>query len=214
MAPYIDIHTHQLYTDDTLSVYNDVLTSDNQNRYVSIGLHPCSNTQHDQLQELELLCQTNPAMIAIGECGLDKLCGTDWELQVKIFTHQIQLSKKYNKPLIIHCVKAFQECLALLKNHPQPVIFHGFTKHPNVAQQIVASGHYISLGPNLFKQSDRIQKLLEVIPFDKLFLETDNATIAIQEVYNFYCSAAEIELQLLKEQMCKNFLSIFVSSIK
>jgi TatD DNase family protein len=65
---------------------------------------------------------------ALGECGLDKITASDFELQKVVFKKQIQLSEKHQKPLIIHCVKAHQELIEIKKElKPKQVwIFHGF----------------------------------------------------------------------------------------
>ena len=66
--------------------------------------------------------------VAVGEAGFDKLTAAPMELQVRMFEKQVELSEKYRLPLIIHCVKAMDELLAVRKklNPAQPWIWHGF----------------------------------------------------------------------------------------
>ena len=53
--------------------------------------------------------------LALGECGLDKKVQTPLDLQQEVFERQLTLAEKYKKPVIIHCVAAFQELIAIKK---------------------------------------------------------------------------------------------------
>lgn len=85
----------------------------------SAGLHPWYidetgwKTSFEALKQFSLQNQ----VIAIGECGLDKVCKTSFSLQQEVFIAQLLWANEINKPLIIHCVKAFDEILGLLKKH-------------------------------------------------------------------------------------------------
>ena len=127
--PFINIHTHQLqkFDKNNIVVLNQTIRSDFSNTvsdaekyftYRTFGLHPWyldKKTYEVELEKLETLLQENK-IIAIGECGLDKLRGPDLDFQISVFEMQLHLAKKYNRPVIIHCVRAFNELIATVKN--------------------------------------------------------------------------------------------------
>ena len=140
MAKFIDIHTHHSSTDQSstqlqsIALQKDVLPIANGD--YSLGLHPwyIPDTYDPKIIEiLENKIQQNNVK-AIGECGLDKLAKTDWQNQVHYFEQQILLSQKYNLPLILHVVKAYEEVLQLLNKNTQStaVIFMDLEKRKNL----------------------------------------------------------------------------------
>ena len=129
---FINIHTHAQLYDAKVEVVNLSLEAVEKPNCYSYGLHPWfidKDTYLNQLEELERLIYERRC-IAIGECGLDKLSKVNFNLQQEVFVEQIKLANRVKKPLIIHCVKAFNElinCLNLNDNK-MPVIVHGFNK--------------------------------------------------------------------------------------
>lgn len=216
MSTYIDIHTHQLYSDKEIkSIYNSFLTYNQQINHVSYGIHPWYiGTIDKQINQLEYLINKSPNAIAIGECGLDKLCNSNWTKQVEAFEQQIALANKYKKPIIIHCVKAYQECLQILKQANTPVIFHGFNKNKHLAKQIIDNGYYISLSLQKDSKNPNLKTLFENIDLQNVFLETDDSKISIVEVYNNVTQSINIELEELKETMFNNYNTIFGNQLK
>src|SRR5690606_33316081 len=129
----------------------------------------------------------SPHVLAIGECGLDKKTETNWELQALAFAQQIDLAKDLNKPLIVHCVRAFDEVIALLHERTPavPVLFHGFNKHPNLVQYLLRKGYNFSLGTAVL--SGRLHGLIREIPESSVFLEPDQPFTEIFEIYANFC---------------------------
>ena len=212
-APFINIHTHQFEenNNDFFSLPNIILGTDTLSTLpCSIGIHPryISESPQEQFEELHNAAHL-PQIIAIGECGLDKLCATDWQLQIQMFEQQIAIANAVQKPLIIHCVRAYQECIQILNKEKVqvPVIFHGFNKHVQLAQQLLAQGYYLSLDPILIqgKKDDLITNL----PLAYLFLETDGKPIKITDVYTYFCQVRKIGLIEFKEQIDSNFKKVF-----
>ncbi len=155
-----------------------------------------------------------PNVLAIGECGLDKLCHTAWNLQVVVFKQQIELANKLNKPLIIHCVRAFDELLQVFEENPPivPVIVHGFNKKDNIAERLVSAGMYISFGAAILKDSSPAALALKNMPADRFFLETDNADISIGDMYHAAAVIREIKEEAVILQVQQNFATVFKHS--
>lgn len=203
----LDIHTHNLSANNAIiNLYENFDALENQKLY-SIGLHPWYVKDNESIWQAFLKSSGHKNVVAIGECGLDKLANTDWQLQTKMFTHQITLANQLQKPLIIHCVKAWSECLFLLKKATVPVLFHGFNNAEQIAQSIVDRGFYLSFGKSLQKES--IIKVLKTIPINKVFFETDDSSLSISEIYKMAASVLNIELNTLILQIQKNAFDFF-----
>jgi len=153
----------------------------------------------------------NNNILAIGECGLDKVCQTDFTLQQQVFTQQIITAMAVHKPLIIHCVKAYDEVLLLLQQHKVevPVIFHGFNKSKVLAQQLTGKGYYLSFGKAL--QLPAMQEVLTGIPRQQIFLETDDAAVSIATIYALAANALSIDINALSLQIKKNAAAVFAA---
>ena len=148
-----------------------------------------------------------PAQI-VGEIGLDYL-RPDREAQLRIFEGQLRLAEAAGKPVVLHCVKAFEETMRLLKQFRlRAVIFHGFIGSPEQAARAVAAGYYLSFGPRSLR-SPRTVRALGSIPTQRLFLETDDAPATIESVYATAARLLEMPLDRLKETIYNNYLHIF-----
>ena len=151
-------------------------------------------------------------LIAIGECGLDRACDSDFELQREVFIKQIELSEQYHKPLIIHAVRSYPDIISIWKEMKpnQPWIIHGFNGNEHSAEQLLRhDGIYLSLGDVLFKNEKRAERLLDIIPSDRLFLETDVAERSIVEVYEKASLLSDVATDILRKDIFDNFVKIF-----
>ena len=140
-------------------------------------------------------------VVAIGECGLDMLKSpAPIELQEKIFKAHIELCEELQKPLIIHCVKAYDRLIALHKEFSpkQAWIIHGFRGKPQQAEQFTRAGLYISLGEKFNAESAK------AIPLEKLFIETDESTLPITEIYSAAAAAKGMTTGQLAQQIAIN----------
>lgn len=148
----------------------------------------------------------NPALRAIGECGLDRLCQTPYELQLRAFRMQILLSENLRRPLIIHCVKALDDVLMLHRElqPAQPWIFHGFRGKPQQLRSLLARGIYISFGYRFQAES------LLACPLDRLLLETDDDPRPIRPLYLQVSELLKISLEELAGRMEKHFQQLFI----
>lgn len=174
--------------------------------YFSIGIHP-KDSEKEDFNEL-LLDQEN--CLAVGEIGLDKLISVPLEQQLKIFKNQISLSEKHELPVIIHCVKAWNELLATKKElkPKQKWIFHGFSK-TSLIDEVLKNDLFIGIGTRILFD-EKLQECLLKIPLDKILLETDaDEKNSILCVYEKVALIKNISLQALENQIEDNFKSIF-----
>lgn len=214
MPRYYNIHTHHAaWEADCLSVRN--ISADFQlplpGDYCSIGLHPWYLDHADERYHWLQQQATQPQVLAIGECGLDKVQGGEWGMQVHWFRQQIQLANRLKKPLIIHCVRAFQEVLQLLKEEQAavPVIFHGFHKKSQVAELLLSHGYMLSFGAALLRNNAMLAGVFEQVPPGQFFLETDDAPVSVKELYAIAAQIRKTEEDAIILQLQKNFKNIF-----
>ena len=210
---FINIHSHQqeikseFVIQNLLKDFNQLLSLG----YYSAGLHPWyleSQNWKQQLVEIKKI-STAENILALGECGLDKVCKTDFKLQQEVFITQILWANEINKPLIIHCVRAFSEVGALLKkyNNKVPVIFHGFNKSAGISKDILNDGHYLSFGNSILLPRNKV--IFEKIPLERIFFETDQTNISIEEIYKEAAAIKNISLETLSLQIKKNVQLVF-----
>jgi TatD DNase family protein len=209
---FINIHKHTTPSSAEWAIQNLYANFESIDKisYYSIGLHPWY-IDTDWPASFELLGRnsTRKNVIAIGETGLDKACKANWLLQQQVFTAHIHLANQLKKPLIIHCVRAWDEVLGILKSEKVavPVIFHGFNKNNHLAKRIIDGGYYLSFGKAL--QQTNIQEVLKTIPPNRFFLETDDAAIEIAAVYNLAAHTLSIEMNALSLQLQQNTAAVF-----
>ena len=214
---FINIHSHQPPAAQEWCIqnlYNGFDRAELPGHY-SIGIHPWYIEAANWLQQMDTLrdwCH-HPHVLAIGECGLDKVCTTSFSLQQQVFLAQLQIANEVGKPLIIHCVRAWEEVLHLLQQQQNrvPVIFHGFNKNIAIAQRIINKGYYLSFGKSLEKMA--IREVLAALPPDKIFLETDAAAVTIESIYKWAADAFSIEINSLLLQIQKNAATVFGAAL-
>ena len=143
---------------------------------------------------------------------MDKLIAVDFELQKEVFKKQIQLSEKYKKPLIIHCVKAHQEIIEIKKevNPKQVWILHGFNKNKQLAESLLKNGIILSFGSAIIKNK-KLQEVLVELPISSLLLETDASELEIQEIYQKASEIKNSSLIDLQVAIYQNFKRIFIN---
>lgn len=183
--------------------------------FFSAGIHPCyipSLNLEEQFMALEE-CITDPWVLAIGECGLDKLSAFPMEVQLPVFLKQIELALYSKKPLIIHCVKAYEEVMRTLKEttFPLPVLFHGFRKNIHLAKALIHKGYYLSFGTAL--QFTSVQEVFAGLPMEYLLLETDDSQIPIRQIYQWAAQATGLPQESLILQMKNNASKFFNHAI-
>jgi TatD DNase family protein len=211
---FFNLHTHKFTNQDSiLELVNQYPQEfDDAIRYYSIGIHPWyikEERLETDLQIIESKLQ-EPNCLALGECGLDKRIEIPLELQQIVFEKQLLLAQKHNKPVVIHCVAAFQEMIATKKRLKitVPMIIHGFSKNKQVAKELVDNGFYISFGKYLLRNPE-LKEVFESMPNDRFFLETDTVEEGIEEVYALAARYKNWNMDELQEQIKSNFAAVF-----
>ena len=211
---FFNFHTHQFTNQtDILELVNQYPQEFNAAiPFYSVGIHPwyiVEDRVDADLKIIEEKLQTKNCL-AIGECGLDKRIEIPLELQVSVFEKQLVLAEKYRKPVVIHCVAAFQEIIAIKKKMKisVPMIMHGFSKNSQIAEQLIKEGFYLSFGKYLLKNPD-LKTVFQHIPNDRFFLETDTIEESIQQVYDLAAEYKKLEINELQGIISSNFKQVF-----
>ena len=219
MTQFLNFHTHNFpaYPNEK-SIYN-LLTQDIEayvklgDSWVSVGIHPWYadlENWEDQVQKVKNLVD-NEQVLAVGECGLDRRIAFPLDQQLLIFDAQVKVAEHIQKPVIIHCVSAFNELLRWKKETKPtvPLIVHGFNNKQEMAQQLLAHGFYFSLGTALLNSNSNASKVLKMLPKERLFLENDDRTIPVKMVYEAAAVQLEMTIFELKSQIWTNFVRVF-----
>lgn len=145
--------------------------------YAAVGVHPSETTDMTEEDILTLKAlAANKKTVAIGEIGLDyHYEDTNRELQKKWFERQLDLAADLNMPVIIHDRDSKGECIEILRRKGvRRGVIHCFSGSRETALEILKMGLHISFtGVITFKNARRAREALEVIPMDRLFIETD-----------------------------------------
>ena len=155
-----------------------------------LGLHPeevrndwrevlAAIRQHIDISHSSLLTPHSSRIIAIGEIGLDFYWSREFEeAQFQAFEEQVRWSVELQLPLMIHCRKAQNEMVNILKRYKDDLpggVFHCFTGNTIEAQELLQFERFVlGIGGVLtFKKSKLSETLKEAVPLDRIVLETD-----------------------------------------
>lgn len=211
---YYNLHTHKnTHQKDVFELVNQYpYAMDLSVPNYSIGIHPW-HIAIEKLDEHLKIIETNSTQkkcLAIGECGLDKRIEIPIEIQTIVLKKQLILAQKHQKPIILHCVKAFQEIIGIKKrmNITVPMIIHGFSQNLEIAQQLINHGFYLSFGKYLLRNPN-MENVFTHIPQDKFFLETDTIEEKIQDVYAVAAQYKKKTITEIQEIIKNNFNTVF-----
>lgn len=202
-----DIHTHTLpdeQTEDFSCCLNWMIGKERPDyACISAGIHPWFIEQEGEAQLAQLKDAARaPEVKLIGEAGLDKRMATPLSVQLRLFREQALLAETLHKPLLIHCVKAWQEMLALHKElRPSCAwIVHGFRGKGALAEQLVKHGFYLSFGEHFQREA------LQAAWPDRLLVESDESPLPLSEIYGQIASALQVTPTRLATQTECNLL--------
>lgn len=132
----------------------------------------------EELKQIEELYMNAKKIVAVGEIGLDYHWNTEnKDIQKQAFIKQIELANKLNLPIQIHTRDAVMDTLEILKNHSvnKKGIFHCCPFNRELVKEGLKLGFYISFaGPITFKNSKNASEIIQLVPDDKMLVETDS----------------------------------------
>ena len=183
---------------------SDLLPSYPEQVKLSVGLHPWKvNANWQQAMDSLRKAAQRKDVWAIGECGLDKAKGEALSLQMEAFRAQILLAEEVQKPLVIHCVRAFDELLMLRREletackkegrEPQPWVIHGFRGKPEQAKQMMTKGMLLSFGHQYNVETLR-SVFISSRPF---YLETDDLHFSVRQIYEQVAHHLDVDVARL-----------------
>ncbi|MEL5896086.1 TatD family hydrolase [Bacteroides sp. GD17] len=203
----VDIHTHQLPQVPGEAIVNcyPEMFSPQEGGWYSVGIHPWYIAASDDKKNcLEVLVR-HPQVLAVGEAGLDKLADAPMDLQLEVFEFQARLAEEVEKPLVIHLVKAADELLKLRRTlrPAMPWVIHGFRGKAALAEDYLRHGFYLSFGEKYQAEA------LLTTPADRLFIETDESTVPIKELYARAAALRGISPEEMREIVSGNISKVF-----
>ncbi|MGL5318001.1 MAG: TatD family hydrolase [Bacteroidales bacterium] len=209
----IDIHTHRQTLRPDICAVLQIAPRDVSSctGLFSIGIHPwdtglddCELEEYfDSMRSILNSSVHREQFFALGECGLDKLQGAPLDKQIYWFKKQVALSESASVPLIIHCVKAWDELLKIHKQTmPQmPWIIHGFRGKSQLARQLLAKNNiFLSFGVYFNTEA------LLATPSERLFIETDEMEADLSVLYYSVANERNISPNELISQIECNFV--------
>lgn len=215
---FIDIHNHGtksitgIFSVEVLMAHEEREPENLSGITYTYGIHPwyLNENNHNDLVAKVIKTAGNELVAGIGEAGFDKIKGPSAELQRKTFEEQVYISEEFKKPLVIHCVRAWNE---LFQEHKKlkpkmPWLIHGFRGNPDLASQLIAKGMYLSFWFDFILRPESTH-LIKSLPADKIFLETDGSGVDIREIYNKVSKDLSITVNDLKAIIISSFYKFF-----
>jgi TatD DNase family protein len=172
ILPAIDSSTHETMLN---------VESTYENCYAMMGLHPCSVNQ-DYKTELGIVEMhlKHRKFVAVGEIGLDFYWDKTFTgQQYQAFHKQIEIALQYNLPIVIHSRNAIDECINVVKEHPEVTgVFHCFSGNEEQAGKIINLGFMLGIGGVVTFKNAGLDKVIETIGLSNVILETDAPYLA------------------------------------
>lgn len=165
---------------------------------------------HDESRFPALDSQFEAADI-VGECGLDKCCRTLWELQMRAFEWQLDIAERLDKPVVIHCVRAFNELVELRKRHHRTLwVVHGFTGSIQLCRQLLNCNIEVSFGAAILDpRRSKVRETLAAADPARFFLETDDSGADIADVYRTAAELQRSSENQLREAISTHYHTLF-----
>ena len=158
--------------------------------YTTCGISPndLNENWEDDINKIDNVLKNNLKLgkiVAVGEIGLDYHYDTDKNIQKSAFIKQIEIANKYKLPIVIHTREAVMDTVSILKEHEviKRGIFHCCPLNRELVKEALKLGYYISLaGPITFKNSKNADEIINLVPLNKLLVETDSPYLAPEPV--------------------------------
>ncbi|CCE66783.1 TatD family hydrolase [Candidatus Mycoplasma haematominutum] len=196
-----------------------------RNVYCAVGVHPLYISKFEEdfdetSKALQKLILENEKIVAIGECGLDFYKVTreaSLEHQVKWLKMQLELASKFELPVILHLRNAHTEALEVLGEYSHlKLIIHSFdgTAEELKKFQQILKRYYISLSPLVFRNFQKFQELIPLVPEDRILVESDAPFLAsgsaiCRSLVRIVSEVRGTPLDRMSAQIYKNSLEAF-----
>lgn len=146
-----------------------------------MGLHPWKvlELSHSAIEEQMLWLEAHFAIgaEACGETGIDFFKDSDRQkkdLQLEVFLRHLEINRKVQKPLVIHCVQAHDLVLQHLSQETFKGIVHGFSGSPDIARRYIDRGFKISVGRGIYHKGFKtLKEVVQQLPLEELVIESD-----------------------------------------
>jgi TatD DNase family protein len=149
--------------------------------YATVGVHPhdAAKASDDALRRLEALLK-HPKVIAVGEIGLDYHYDfSPRDVQRSVFKQQLEIAGAAGKPVVIHTREAWDDTLAILREHAATGVMHCFSGGPEEARAALGLGFYLSFGGIVtFPKAAEVQQVAREAPLERILIETDAPYLA------------------------------------
>jgi TatD DNase family protein len=222
-VPFIDIHTHPDRVETETIIVRNIFPGEGfaaftGRNYYSVGLHPWhlkSETENNEMLHILEEALEFDHVCFVGECGLDKKIAADFKEQMRVFRAHVFIAEEHKRPVIIHCVKAYNEVFDLhRKLHPDmPWIMHGYRGNVQTTQMLEEPGIFFSFGKSLFDEKSKSIESLKYLPLEKIFFETDEFDGTVEQIYEKAAIFKNVSPDILKTEVWKNFIRIESSLI-
>ncbi|WP_137226269.1 TatD family hydrolase [Shewanella sp. MEBiC00475] len=197
--------------------------------YFSLGIHPWYvpddiEAAIIQLDEVLQKYRGNKRLVAVGECGLDKL--HHWsDKQLSLLEQQLLLAKTYRFPVILHAVKAHQELLAILGKMKldRSGVVHGFYGNNDIAKRYIDLGFKLGIGALILNpNATKLRQTVTNLPLEHFLIETDspsmppfdhpktrNTPLILSRIVSEIAFLKKKEIVCILEQLNKNAVQLF-----
>ena len=189
--------------------------------YYSVGLHPMFINE----RKLPTFEKESEKLVAVGEIGLDYYNGdANKREQIKLFESQMQLAKEKKLPVILHCRKAYDDLFEICKKYREiNCVLHSCSCSAEQAKPFLKLGFYISFsGTVTRKNSRKVKRLAELVPLEKMILETDSPFIGtatrpvpsvepaqLTEIILSVAEIKKVKIELVKNAVEANAKNLF-----
>lgn len=202
--------------------------------YAAVGIYPADaqslgDSIDDAMRDIEKLF-AHPKTVAVGEIGLDyHYDGTDKERQMYAFERQLELSVKYDLPVVIHDREAHGDIMDALHRHRDARgMIHSFSGSAEMARQLADMGWYISFGGTVtYKNAVKVKEAAVIVPTEYIITETDSPYLTpvpnrgkvnfpgnVAYTLEMLASLRGVDKEKLSECVCENAERLFKIKLK
>ena len=189
------------------------IANNNKFIYAAVGIHPENIPQTEEelwitLEKIKQIAIQNKKIVAIGEIGLDYYWNKDnKELQKKAFIKQLEIANELSLPVSIHTRDSIDDMIAIIRKLKieKYGVLHCCPFNPELVKHSLEEGLYIGIGGTCtFKNSKNARKIIEIIPIDRILIETDSPYLAPEPLRGYRNDSSNLKYIVQKIAEFKN----------